>query len=349
MSKKFYRALGEFEVWPKLKYTNPSAITYADVVLLQQESKVVSRSQLDISTKFGPYTLQVPVITAPMDTISGEAMIREMHRLGAIGTLPRDGMKRNATLCAKFTEEKIPCIYAVGLANALEEAKILRDSGAQIILLDVANGAMERVIKAAQEIKSKLGVMIVAGNISNYALAEIYKKAGIDVARVGVGPGGGCDTRQVAGTGFPQLAAILETVSAGIPVIADGGIHEPGDVNKAIAAGAGTVMIGSLFAGTDETPGEVIGGKKYFRGQASEDYMKDHGLEPDEHRTAEGVSTYVPLKGPVEKVINKIKAGLKSAMSYTGATNLKEFQKKAQFVVVGEAAVKEGKPWILGN
>jgi IMP dehydrogenase len=348
MSKKFYRALGEFEIWPKLKYTNPSAITYADVVLLQQESKVISRSQLDISAKFGPYTLQVPVITAPMDTISGEAMIREMHRLGGLGTLPRDGMKRNAALCAKFTAEKIPCIYAVGLANALEEAKILCDSGAQIILLDVANGAMERVIKAAQEIKSKLGVMIVAGNISNYELALIYKKAGIDVARVGVGPGGGCDTRQVAGTGFPQMAAIFETVSAGIPVIADGGIHEPGDVNKAIAAGAGTVMIGSLFAGTDETPGEVIGGKKYFRGQASEDYMKDHGLEPDEHRTAEGVSTYVPLKGPVAKVVNKIKAGLKSAMSYTGATNLKEFQKKAQFVVVGEAAVKEGKPWILG-
>lgn len=347
MSKLFYKALGISETWPKLTQVRPSSITYADVTLLQQVSKVASRSELDISVKFGPYTLQVPVITAPMDTISGEEMIREMHKLGGLGTLPRDTIKKNAAICGRLSDSKVPCLYTVGLNNALEEAKILKEHGAQIILLDVANGAMERVIKTASEIKSKLGLTIVAGNISNYKLAKLYKTVGIDIARVGVGPGGGCDTRQVAGTGFPQLSAVFETSSVNIPVIADGGIREPGDVDKAIAAGAQTVMIGSLFAGCDETPGEVINGKKYFRGQASEDYMHDHGLETDSNRAAEGVSTYVPLKGPVKKVVDKIKAGLKSAMSYSGAKNLKEFQKKAEFVLVSEASVKEGKPWIL--
>jgi IMP dehydrogenase len=274
-------------------------------------------------------------------------MIREMHKLGGLGTLPRGEIKKSLALCKRLNTDKVPCIYAVGLNNALEEAEMFKENGAQVILLDVANGAMERVIKTASSIKKKLGLTIVAGNISNYDLAVIYKEAGIDIARVGVGPGGGCDTRQVAGTGFPQLSAVFEASSAGIPVIADGGIREPGDVNKAIAAGAQTVMIGSMFAGCDETPGKVIKGKKYFRGQASEDYMHDHGLETDENRAAEGVSTYVTVKGPVKKVVDKIKAGLKSSMSYTGATNLKEFQKKSQFVVVSEAAVREGKPWIL--
>lgn len=349
MSKRFYTALGAFETWPKLTQVRPSSITYADVTLLQQFSKVVSRSELDISVKFGPFKLEVPIITAPMDTISGEKMIREMHKLGGLGTLPRDGIKKSAALCEKLSRDKVPCIYAVGLRDALEEARIFKEHGAQIILLDVANGGMERVMKTASAIKSKLGVMIVAGNVSNYALAMKYKAAGIDVVRVGVGPGGGCDTRQVAGTGFPQLSAVLEAAAAGVPVIADGGIREPGDVNKAIAAGAQTVMIGSLFAGCDETPGDVIKGKKYFRGQASEDYMRDHGLETDSNRAAEGVSTYVPLKGPVKKIVDKIKAGLKSAMSYTGATSIKDFQKKAQFVIVSPAAVKEGKPWILDS
>ncbi len=347
MSKRFYKALGVSETWPKLKNTNPCMLTYADVVLLQQPSPVASRSELDISVKFGPYTLEVPIITAPMDTVSGDKMIREMHILGGLGTLPRGDIKEMANLCDIYTRENIACIYSVGLNTAVEDAKTLKDAGAKIILLDVANGAMERVIKTAYQIKSKCDVMIVAGNISNYPLAMEYKKAGIDIARVGVGPGGGCDTRQVAGTGFPQLSAVLETSSAGIAIIADGGIREPGDVDKAIAAGAQTVMIGSMFAGTDETPGEVKHGKKYFRGQASEDYMRDHGLETDGNRAAEGVSTYVSVKGPVKKVVDKIKAGLKSAMSYSGSRNIKEFQKKAQFVIVSEAAVKEGKPWIL--
>jgi IMP dehydrogenase len=348
MSKNFYKALGTSEVWPKLSSVHPSSITYADVTLLQQISKVKSRSELDISVKFGPYTLQVPVITAPMDTISGEAMIREMHKLGGLGTLPRGEMKESLAICKKLVRDKVPCIYAVGLNTALEDAEKFKEYGAEVVLLDVANGAMERVIKTAVQIK-KLGLTIVAGNISNYELAVRYKEAGIDIARVGVGPGGGCDTRQVAGTGFPQLSAVLETSTVKIPVIADGGIREPGDVDKAIAAGAQTVMIGSLFAGCDETPGKVVKGKKYFRGQASEEYMRDHGLETDSNRAAEGVSTYVSVQGPVKKVVDKIKAGLKSAMSYSGATNIKDFQKKAQFVLVSEAAVREGKPWILNG
>src|SRR5258707_115968 len=134
MSKKFYKALGLTETWPKLSMVHPSAVTYADVTLLQQFSKVVTRSALDISTKFGPYTLQVPIITAPMDTISGEIMIREIHALGGLGTLPRGDMKENLAICKRLNSEKTPCIYAVGLNNGLEDARMLKENGAQVIL-----------------------------------------------------------------------------------------------------------------------------------------------------------------------------------------------------------------------
>src|SRR5258708_30006466 len=147
MSKLFYKALGVTETWPKLSLVHPSSITYADVILLQQISKVASRSELNITTKFGPYTLQVPVITAPMDTISGEKMIREMHTLGGLGTLPRIEMKEAAAICKRLSNDKVPCMYSVGLHTALEDARLLKENGAQLILLDVANGAMERVIK----------------------------------------------------------------------------------------------------------------------------------------------------------------------------------------------------------
>lgn len=282
-----------------------------------------------------------------MDTISGEAMVRQLAHFGAVGTLHRGNLKKNIVLCRKFTKEHIPCIYAVGLKHAFEEAWAFKKAGAKIVLIDVAHGGLETVKKAAQEIKKELRLFVIAGNIVTYTQALSYKRAGVDIARVGVGPGGMCKTRLVAGTGFPQLSAIFETTTAGIPVIADGGIQGPGHVTKAIAAGAIAVMIGSLFAGTDETPGEVIGGKsKIVRGQASEEYMRDNGIEPGEFRTSEGVSLSVPLRGSVKHIIDSLIGGLRSAMTYSGAKTIKEFQKKSIFTIVSHAALEEGKPWL---
>lgn len=346
MSKLFYKALGKKEEWPNLSGISPASLTYDDVLLIPQNSDIASREAIDTKFKFGPYTLEKPIITAPMDTIVGEEMIRELARLGAIGTLPRGDIKINAKICKKLSSENIPCVYAIGLKNALNDAKILKENGAKIILLDVAHGGLLKLRETAREIKKKLNLYIIAGNIVTFEEAIAYKKDSVDIARVGVGPGGLCITRLVAGTGFPQLSAIFETTSANIPVIADGGIKKPADFAKAVAAGATIVMIGSLFAGYKETPGKVVNGKKNARGQASQEYMKDNGVVTGEFRAAEGVSIQVKAKGPVEGLINELMGGLRSAMSYAGAKNIKEFQRKALFTKISEATLGENIPWL---
>jgi IMP dehydrogenase len=346
VSKIFYNSLGKTLKWPRLINASPSSLTYDDVLLVPQSSNITSRENVTTKIKFGPYELTKPIISAPMDTISGEKMIRRLADLGAIGTLPRGDLSQRINLCKTFTTENIPCLYAIGLKNGFEEAKELKKAGAKMILVDVAHGGMFQVRQLAKEIKTKLKLTIVAGNIVTYTQAQEYVKDSVDIARVGVGPGGLCITRLVAGSGFPQLSAIFETTSAGIPVIADGGIKKPADFAKAIAAGASIVMIGSLFAGCDETPGEVVGGFKTARGQASKDYMKDAGVSTGEFRAAEGISIRVPTKGPAEHVINDLMGGLRSAMTYAGAENIKEFQKKAIFSIISGGTNDENKPWL---
>lgn len=350
MSKTFYKALGQKVTWPDLPGNiPPTSITYADVNLVPQNTNIVSRASIDTSVAFGPYTLKIPFVVAPMDTFTGEKMIRELHRLGGLGTLPRtteENFKESLKLAKTFTKENIPCLYAIGLKHGLEEAEALAKNGAKIVLIDVAHGGMEQVKNLAKEIKKKTKLTIVAGNIVTFEQAQEYKKAGIDIARVGVGPGGLCSTRMVAGTGFPQLSAVFETTSSGIPVIADGGIRYPADFAKAIAAGATVAMAASILAGTEETPGEVLNGQKIVRGQASESYMKDHGSKVGEFRAAEGVTATVTSRGPVAHVINDLVGGLRSAMSYAGATTLKEFQEKAVFNVSSSSVQIENRPHI---
>lgn len=346
MSKLFYKALGKKDTWPNLTFVNPAALTYDDVLLVPQNSAVVSRSIVDTTMKFGPYSLEKPIIAAPMDTVCGDKMIRKLSELGAIGILPRGKIDERLALCKIFTKEEIKCVYAVGLKNGFEEAKLLSENGAKIILVDVAHGGMNTVKSLAQEIKKKFGVYVIAGNIVTYDQAKEYKERGVDYARVGVGPGGLCITRLVAGSGFSQLSAIFDTTSADIPIIADGGIKGPGQFAKAIAAGARMVMIGSIFAGTDEAPGEEINGYKIARGQASAEYMKDNGVHTGEFRTAEGISIKVPVKGPVKNIIDDLMGGLRSAMTYSGAENIEDFQKKAVFALVSEAGREESRPWL---
>lgn len=348
MSKTFYKALGNTETWPDISGANPCEITYDDVLLVPQaNTQVASRVLPDISVKLGPYLLTKPIMAAPMDTICGEKMIRLMDSLGGIGVLPRGDLKENCALCKQLTREKVKAVYAVGLREYFAQAKALKKHGARVLLLDVAHGGMKQVAEAAQEIQTKLKLTVICGNIASYIQAMKYKQAGLKIARVGVGPGGLCITRLVAGTGVPQLAAVLETAESGLQIIADGGIRKPADMVKAMAAGASLVMIGSLLAGTEETPGEVIGGKKKARGQASADYMKDNGTKLGEFRAAEGIYTMVEVSGSAEHVINDLAAGLRSAMSYVGANNLKEFQEKAEFILVSKATIRENQAHIM--
>ncbi len=348
MSLLFYKALGNTTTWPELPGNiAPTSITYADVNLVPQNTDISSRSEIDTSVKFGPYKLAIPFIAAPMDTVVGERMIRELHQLGALGTLPRvrkDQFAQNIAICKALTKDKVPCLYVVGLKTGLEEAKAFAKAGAKMVLIDVAHGGMQQVSDLAKKIKKTTKLTIVAGNIVTYEQAKVYQDAGVDIARVGVGPGSVCITRMVAGTGFPQLSAIFETTSSKIPVIADGGMKTPGDFAKAIAAGAIVAMGGSMLAGTEETPGEVIRGQKIYRGQASESYMKDHGTSVNSNRSAEGITTTVQARGPVAHVIQDFLGGLKSAMSYAGARSIKEFHEKAVFVLSSNATQQENKP-----
>ncbi len=348
MSKVFYKALGKIEVWPKITGVNPCGITFDDVLLVPQADTVVySRKLPDTTVKLGPYRLRKPIITAPMDTISGEKMVRLMDKLGAISILPRGDLEKNLKLCRKFTREKVVCVYAVGLKNSFKEAELFKKAGAKVILIDVAHGGMRRAVSRAQEIQEKLRLTVIGSTVASFRQAEEYRKVGVKMARVGVGGGGLCITRLVAGVGIPQLSSILDTGETGLQIIADGGVRKPADLAKAIAAGADLVMIGSILAGTDETPGEIIGGRKKARGQASADYMYDNELELGEFRAAEGIDTMVVLKGSAERVVNDLVAGLRSAMSYTGAKTIREFQEKAEFVLVTKATQFENQPHIL--
>lgn len=284
-------------------------------------------------------------------------MIRKLGEVGALGTLPRGDLKERLSICERLSKDKVPCVYAVGVkeqgTDSVTVAKEFKKRGAKAVLLDIAHGGMISVLEVAKNIKKETGLFLVTGNIADSEQAKEYatKKWGIDAVRVGVGPGGVCSTRIQTGVGYPQLAAISETSTilrkAGIQVIADGGIREPGDVVKAFAAGADIAMIGSFFGGTEETPGEIINGMKIVRGQASKSYMKDNGILTGEHRTAEGVTTEVPAKGSVVHAVYDITGGLRSAMSYTGAKDLTTLRERARFILVSSAARYESIPHLL--
>ena len=348
MSREFYIHYGCTQPWTKATEMY-GAMTYDDVLLKQGSStEIDSRSEPETTVKFGPYCLDTPIVTAPMDTVSGETMIRKMHELGAIGSLPRGDLQTRLDLCENLSTDGIPCLYAVGTKNGYEEARSIKERGGKIVLIDSAHGGMKTIELLAEEIKSRLDLFVVAGNITTYEQAEQYKKHGVDIARVGVGAGSACITRLKAGVGMPQLSAIFETTEAGIYVIADAGIRYPADVAKAIAAGANMVMIGGMFAGTEETPGEVRDGKKTFRGQASKSYMIDNGVEViNGHRTDEGIETLVTARGSVQHEVYDILGGLRSAMSYVGAPDIARFQRDAQFIHISPNTQAENRAHIV--
>jgi IMP dehydrogenase len=239
-----------------------------------------------------------------------------------------------------------------------ERAELLVDAGVDLVVIDTAHGHSQKVIDSVQRIKRlSNAVQVVAGNIATGAAAQALIDAGADAIKVGIGPGSICTTRIVAGVGVPQLSAILETFAVAsknnTPVIADGGVKFSGDLAKAIAAGADCVMIGSLLAGTDESPGEVFlyQGRSYkaYRGMGSLGAMArgsaDRYFQADIKDTMklvpEGVEGQVPHKGPVAAVLHQLSGGLKAAMGYVGAKTINELQQKAEFVRITSAGLRE--------
>jgi IMP dehydrogenase len=257
---------------------------------------------------------------------------------------------------------------AVGVGDdSWARAMALTDAGCDVLVVDTAHGHNSQVLEMVSKIKAEVGdrVQVVGGNIATRSGARALVEAGADAVKVGVGPGSICTTRVVAGVGAPQITAILEAVAvckaAGVPVIADGGLQFSGDIAKALAAGASTAMLGSLLAGTAESPGELIlvGGKQFksYRGMgslgamqgrgATKSFSKDRYFQDDvlaeDKLVPEGIEGRVPFRGPLSQVIHQLTGGLRAAMGYTGSNSVEELQ-EAQFVQITSAGLKESHP-----
>jgi len=240
--------------------------------------------------------------------------------------------------------------------HSIRRAELLVKAGVDIIVIDTAHGHTKAVLETLKALKKRLDIDVIAGNIATAEAVRDLIKAGADGLKIGIGPGSICTTRIIAGAGVPQLTAIKNcyatTEKHGIPIIADGGIKYSGDVTKALAAGAHSVMIGSLFAGTDESPGEIVlfQGRSYkvYRGmgslgameQGSKDRYMQAGVESSK-LVPEGVEGRVPYKGPLSQSINQLIGGLRSGMGYCGCRNLAELRKKAKFIQITNAGLRE--------
>ena len=233
----------------------------------------------------------------------------------------------------------------------------LVDAGVDVLVIDTAHGHSEKVISTLKEIKSKFSTDVIVGNVATNEATEELIDQGADCVKVGIGPGSICTTRVVAGIGVPQFSAILDCAETaakkGVPIIADGGIKYSGDIAKALGAGASGVMIGSLFAGTDESPGEVylFKGRSYksYRGMGSlgamargsaDRYFQEEITESNKH-VPEGIEGRVPYKGPISPIIYQLVGGLKASMGYTGSKDIVEFKKNVKFVEITGAGLKE--------
>jgi guanosine monophosphate reductase len=336
-------------------------LAFDDVLLVPRRSGVRSRQDVSLRTQLSRrVTLASPIVAANMDTVCEDEMAGAVARQGGIGILHRFlPIEHQAEMVRKVKAQELAVGAAVGTSeDTLLRAKALVVAGVDVLVLDIAHGHTEHALDAVRTLQREFGddADIVAGNVATRAGAEDLIEAGADAIKVGVGPGGVCTTRLVAGVGVPQLTAINDCAGMDVPVIADGGIRRSGDIAKALAAGASTVMIGSLFAGTRESPGELEqsdrGLVKSIRGMSSHEAIRSRaartGEEVDdeyfEQRAAEGVTALVPYKGEVGGLIGQLLGGVKSAMSYCNARTIPELWEKAEFIRVTQAGIVESHP-----
>ena len=339
-----------------------TGLTFDDVLLVPRRSSIRSRQDVSLQTNLTKNILiDLPILAANMDTVCEQEMALALSRLGGVGILHRFmTVEAQSQMVENVKHENAQFIVGAAIGtdhDAIIRSKALIESGVDVLVLDIAHGHAEHAINALKELKDSFpDTDVIAGNVATQAGAEDLYEAGADAIKVGVGPGGVCTTRLVAGVGVPQLTAILSASTVPVPIIADGGITTSGDMAKAIAAGADTVMIGSMFAGTKESPGEVEsspkGLVKRVRGMASFEAIEARAIrtgeliddEYFEQRAPEGVEGVVPYKGEVSKLIAQLVAGLKSGMSYSNARTIPEFWEKAEFIRVTSTGVKENKP-----
>jgi IMP dehydrogenase len=330
------------------------------------------RFETDMSKRIGQVMTSQNLVTAPEGTTLSQAQeILKRYKIEKLPIVDGNGnLKGLITIkdiekaikypnSAKDAKGRLLAGAAVGVtSDMMDRVASLIDAKVDVVVLDTAHGHSNGVLDAIYRIKSAYpDLQLIAGNVATYQGTEDLIKAGADAVKVGIGPGSICTTRVVAGIGVPQITAIMDSAEAaakyGIPIIADGGIKYSGDIPKAIAAGADTVMIGSLLAGTEESPGEIeiYQGRsfKVYRGMGSLGAMasgsKDRYFQQDAKKLVpEGVEGRVPYKGAAAETIYQLIGGLRAGMGYCGTSNIKELKEKTQFMLITAAGLKESHP-----
>ena len=355
----------------------PVGLTYDDLLLIPQKSEVVPA---EVSTKAyltPKIRLNVPIVSAAMDTVTEHAMAIALARVGGIGMIHKNmSIERQAEEvalvkqagaegfqnAAKDGNGRLLCGAAVGVgANTMERVAALLRSGVDVITVDSAHGHSANILKVVAQIRVQYpDLPLIAGNIVTKEAAEDLIRAGANAVKVGIGPGSICTTRVVSGVGMPQASAVDEVASyckgKGVCVIADGGLKYSGDIVKALALGADTVMLGSLLAGCLESPGEVkeVNGKKFktYVGMGSLAAMKRGSADRYFQKTTtaveklvpEGIEARVAYSGTVEENIYQLVGGLRSGMGYCGAKDLMALRENAHFVRITNAGLRESHP-----
>ncbi|HQF42832.1 MAG TPA: guanosine monophosphate reductase [Ignavibacteriaceae bacterium] len=321
------------------------SLTYDDISLIPtQVSRIKSRTEASTNCNFLGLRLTVPVISSPMDSVTGIEMAKELSRLGSLGIINRFDSSLDAVLNARNGKG----IKAVSIALNTDLKTIEKIAEKKYIFcIDTANANNKEVLKKTELIKKKFDVKVIVGNIAHGDSLHQLENAGADAVRVGIGSGSVCTTSIQTGIGIGQVSSLLDIVFSRaqkklkIKIIADGGVKSPGDVAKAIALGADIVMLGRMLSGTRETPGEVIkyNGQlwKKYRGSAS------FGVKM-RNEFIEGEETMVAYKGAVKNVIDGISDGLKSSMSYMNCLNLDELRKTETFAVLSNSSYLERLP-----
>lgn len=361
----------------------PVGLTFDDVLLLPGYADF-SRSQISLSTKLTKkITLALPFVSSPMDTVTQSELAIALGKLGGVGIIHRNlSIEDQALQVRKVKGEKLIIGAAIGASSGFEDrVHALVNAGVDVVVVDSAHGFSKSVIEVTRFIKNRYPrTQIIAGNIATHEGAAALIEAGADGLRVGMGPGAICTTRIISGMGVPQITAILETAKvaceAGVPLIADGGIRYSGEIVKALAAGASTVMMGSFFASAVESPGKtitlpvvkvphrfqsILSSKKKtylfkeYRGMGSVAAMQRgvkvksedefHGKNYKERvLIAEGVEGLVPVKGTVKELIDQAVGGIQSGMYYVGARTISELWEKARFIHITQASLTESHP-----
>ena len=336
------------------------ALTFDDVLLVPRYSSILPSETNLITNLHSSLQLRVPFLSSAMDTVTESKMATAIAESGGLGVIHRNlTIKKQVLEIIKVKKKNYLVGAAIGTGEEdFRRAKSILDSGVDLLVIDTAHGHSKKVLQMLSKIKKiSRNTPVCVGNIASGEAGRRLYNEGADILKVGIGPGSICTTRMIAGIGVPQISAVMnvkkELKNKKIKIISDGGIKFSGDLAKALAAGADAIMMGSIFAGTDESPGKKFRYKnktyKSYRGMGSIGAMSagssnryfQKNYKDKSKFVPEGVEARVECKGPVDKIIYQIQGGLRSSMGYMGAKNLTEIQKKARFIKITKAGFYE--------